>query len=252
MHRFYVPPELLNDSPIELPEGEAHHARDVLRLQPGDRLLIFDGEGRELSATIDAVSRSAVSVSLGPKAQQEPLPCQITLAQAIPKGKKMDWIIEKATELGAARVVPLISDRTIVRLDAEEAASKQAKWQQTSIEAAKQCGQSHLPEISAPMSVKQFFVELPRQDLRLLASLQPAAQHLKEVLCELPVLPKSVTVMIGPEGDFTPAEMAMARAEGCVPLSLGPIILRSETAAIYTLSILAHELQHPRLAISTV
>jgi 16S rRNA (uracil1498-N3)-methyltransferase len=169
--------------------------------------------------------------------------CAITLGQAIPKGKTIELIIEKATELGAAAVAPLLSERTVVQCTADEAAKKKQKWQRVAVEACKQCGQNWLPAVHTPQTPKEFFQTRHSFDLMLIASLQPDARHLKTVLAEYgPQPPRSVLILIGPEGDFTPAELSLAKSHGCLPVTLGPIILRTETAAFYCLSVLAHEL----------
>jgi 16S rRNA (uracil1498-N3)-methyltransferase len=160
----------------------------------------------------------------------------------------MDLIVQKAVEIGAAEIAPIISDRTVVRLDEESAASKQSKWQTVAIEAAKQCGQNWLPRVHVPQTMSQFFQHSRRFDLQLIGSLQADAVHLKKILAEQPDRPKSVLMLVGPEGDFTPAELSLARSQGCRPITLGPIILRVETASIYCLSILSYELlgeRHP-------
>jgi 16S rRNA (uracil1498-N3)-methyltransferase len=160
----------------------------------------------------------------------------------------MDLVIQKAAELGAAEIVPLLSERTVVRLDDGEAADKQEKWQRIAVEACKQCGQNHLPQVQKPVSPDRFFARRPAHDLLLIAAIEPGARRLKDLLAEWSSLhpgrdrPASVLVLIGPEGDFTPSEVGAAKSHGCLPMSLGPIILRTETAAIYTLSTLAHEL----------
>lgn len=158
----------------------------------------------------------------------------------------MDLIVQKAVEIGAAEIAPLISERTIVHFGEEEAAQKKSKWQQIAIEAAKQCGQNWLPAVRRPKTVKDFFRDANTSSLRLIGSLQPDAQHLKKVLSDYErdhhSHPTEVLICVGPEGDFTPAELQLARAQGCQPITLGPIILRVETAAIYCLSILSYEL----------
>ena len=170
------------------------------------------------------------------------------MGQAIPKGKNMDLIVQKAVEIGAAEIVPIISNRTIVQVDSESATQKQSKWQQIAIEAAKQCGQNWLPHVHAPRKLSELFSVTAEEsfDLQLIGSLQPGARHLKEVLAdysnEHQHRPESVLMLVVPEGDFTPAELELARRHGCQPITLGPIILRVETAAIYCLSILSYEL----------
>ena len=241
MHRFFLPPPDWNAISPVLDADESHHALDVLRLGVGDRLTIFDGAGSEASAQIAAVEGRRAQIKILQKAKTQPLPCAITLAQAVPKGKNMDFIIQKAVELGAARVVPLLSDRTVVQLDPGEAEKKRAKWREIALEACKQSGQNRLPEIMLPRTPKAFLESSEKFDLQLIASLQPDARKIKSVLSEHPS-PSSVCVLVGPEGDFTPAELSLAKSHGCQPVTLGPIILRTETAALYCLSVLAHEL----------
>jgi 16S rRNA (uracil1498-N3)-methyltransferase len=264
MHRFYIPPNKWDPGSLALHGPEAHHARDVLRVKPGDKAVIFNGRGREVIAEIIQLGPDEIRLRKLHEAKTPPLRCHITLGQAIPKGKNMDLIVQKAVEIGAAEIAPLISERTIVDLDPREAEQKKAKWQQVAIEAAKQCGQNWLPEVHLPRKLKDFFAhpasvatELwpvgrenspvdPPPELRLIGSLQSDAQYLKKILADYQTehrqLPASVLMLIGPEGDFTPAELALAKSHGCRPITLGSIILRVETAAIYCLSILSYEL----------
>jgi len=250
MHRFYISPEQWNPDALVLTGAEAHHARDVLRLQRGDKVVVFNGRGREITAKIVDLAGREVRLAKLTQSESPPLRSWISLGQAIPKGKNMDLILQKAVELGAAEIFPLISARTIVDLAQDEARKKQAKWQNVVVEAAKQCGQNWLPQTHIPQTMKHFFAELPPFDLQLIGSLQPGALHLKEILTEFVAEhrrpPESVLMLIGPEGDFTPAELALARSHGCRPITLGPIILRVETAAIYCLSVLSYELFAPQ------
>src|SRR5437867_439013 len=245
MHRFYVSPESWNPRALALSGAEAHHARDVLRMKEGEKLVLFNGRWREITAEIVDVS-DEIRLRRLHEAETPPLKCRIILGQAIPKGKNMELIVQKAVEIGAAEIAPIISDRTIVQFDLKSAAQKQAKWQQIAIEAAKQCGQNWLPRVHAPRRLGEFFATSATSDLRLIGSLQPGAQHLKRILADYSSehrhLPESVLMLIGPEGDFTPAELSLARRHECYPITLGPIILRVETAAIYCLSVLSYEL----------
>lgn len=230
MHRFYLP----NFQQPTLTAAETHHATHVLRVKPGESVNVFDGRGHEAQARFgDAGQLTLLQQSTTPA-----LPCRITLAQAVPK-KNMDLIVQKATELGVTTIVPLLSDRTVVKLD--EDAGKLDRWRDIALESCKQCGNNWLPEITAPRKVPAFLADSGRHDLKLIASLQPGSQPLKKILPEK--MPGALLILIGPEGDFTPAEISAARGAGCLPLSLGPLVLRAETAAIYTLSILHHELQ---------
>ena len=247
MHRFYIAPEDWNPDSLVLRGPEAHHAGDVLRLQLGGRVVVFNGRGHEITAEIRKVTREEILLRKIHEARVPALPCRITLAQAIPKGKNMDLIVEKATELGASAIAPILSERTVVQLEAEETERKREKWQRVAIEAAKQCGQNWLPRVHAPKKLAEFFPASERAfDLRLIGSLQPDAQQLKKILetysSEHGDRPRNVLMLVGPEGDFTPAELALARRYGCQPITLGPIILRVETAAIYCLSVLSYEL----------
>jgi 16S rRNA (uracil1498-N3)-methyltransferase len=261
MHRFYVAPENWNPDAPALTGAEAHHARDVLRMKRGEKLVLFNGRGREMTVEIVDPGSDEIRLRKLHDAETPPLRCRIVLGQAIPKGKNMELIVQKAVEIGAAEIAPIISDRTIVQVDSESAAQKQAKWQQLAIEAAKQCGQNWLPQVHPPRRLAEIFeagtpntfgVQTSHSDvatgfdLRLIGSLQPDAQHLKKILAdyssEHQECPRSVLMLIGPEGDFTPAELALARRHGCRPITLGPIILRVETAAIYCLSVLSYEL----------
>src|SRR6266508_4132110 len=164
MHRFYVSPESWNPRALALSGAEAHHARDVLRMKQGEKLVLFNGRGREITAEIVDVS-DEIRLRRLHEAETPPLRRRIILGQAIPKGKNMELIVQKAVEIGAAEIAPIISDRTIVRVDLESAAQKQAKWQQIAIEAAKQCGQNWLPRVHAPSRLGEFFATSETFDL---------------------------------------------------------------------------------------
>src|SRR6266705_6278422 len=156
MHRFYVSPERWNPRALALSGAEAHHARDVLRMKQGEKLVLFNGLGREITAEIVDVS-DEIRLRRLHEAETLPLKCRIILGQAIPKGKNMELIVQKAVEIGAAEIVPIISDRTIVHVDRESTARKQTKWQQIAIEAGKQCGQNWLPYVHMPRKLSELF-----------------------------------------------------------------------------------------------
>ena len=240
MHRFHLP----NFQQPALSAEEAHHATHVLRVKTGDTVNVFDGRGHEAQAQVASIAGQSVGLKLLTQTGSAPLPCRITLAQAIPK-RNMDLIVQKATELGVASIVPLISERTIVHLD--EDSKKVERWREIALEACKQSGNNWLPEIQAPQKARAFLDSPGNFDLKLIASLQPDAKPLKTILAGAPTLQRSdaptILVLIGPEGDFTPAELAAGKSAGCLPLSLGPLVLRADTAALYALSVLHHELQ---------
>lgn len=246
MHRFYLPPEECRGTNLALTEREAHHAAQVLRVRPGEQVSVLDGVGHELSCEVTSVSKKTVGLAVCGRKFTPPLPCQITLAQALPKGKLFESIIQKATELGVARIVPLLSERVITSLDEESANDKRDKWQLTTIEAIKQSGQTWLPKVETPITPEALNARGEKIDLSFVASLQNDSRHpryyLNQFLAERKCQPQSVLVWVGPEGDFSPAEMSSIKSAGARPITLGRLVLRCETAAIYCLSILNYEL----------
>ena len=241
-HRFYIPESDWNLEALALTGDEAHHCRDVMRCSVGDRVIAFNGAGTESESEITDSNKGRVELKPLLTSQTPRPPAILTLGQAIPKGKNMDLIIQKATELGASKIVPLLSERTVVQLGGDDLAKKQEKWQRVALEACKQCGQNWLPEVTTPVSVEKFLSSVS-DTFRLVAAISDQAAPLKTILGEVEGdRPTSATMMIGPEGDFTPAEISQSLGAGFAPLSLGPIVLRSETAAIYALSIVGYEL----------
>jgi len=251
MHRFYLPPDQCREPTIQLSERDAKHAIKVLRLRDQDRFSVLDGEGHELLCQTEQITKTAVSGRVLSLNKLPALPYELTLIQAVTKGKSMDLIVQKATELGCRTIIPVMSERTVVQCDDEEASAKQEKWQTVAVEAIKQCGQAWLPRVEKPVSLN---AALPSQSpsaapFSLIASLQPGAVHprvpIEQYRQEHGQLPKQLSVWIGPEGDFTPAECNAIKGSGALPITLGSLILRSETAAIYALSVLNYELQSP-------
>ena len=246
MHRFYLPPGQCAGNSLRLDGREAHHALHVLRLKRGELVAVLDGAGNEFLCAVENSSRDAVTLSVSLKNFTPPLPCSITLLQAVPKGKIIETIIQKAVELGARRIVPLLTERVVTHLDDEDAGNKRDKWQQVAIEAIKQCGAAWLPKIETPTTIEKFLARKESFDLSLVGSLQKDRRHPRECFQEFQAkhgrLPQSVGVWIGPEGDFTLEELEAIQAAGALPISLGRLVLRVETAAIYCLSILNYEL----------
>ncbi|HVU06907.1 MAG TPA: RsmE family RNA methyltransferase [Verrucomicrobiae bacterium] len=247
MHRFYLPPENCNGNAIRLDGREAHHALHVLRLKCGDEIVVLDGAGNEFFCEVEKITRDSISLRVTKKIPVPALPCSITLLVAIPKGKIIESIIQKSVELGARRIVPLLTERVVTQLDNESAESKREKWRQVAIEAIKQCGAAWLPEIETPVTIEKFLARKEPFDLSLVGSLQKERRHPREVFHKFEKnngqLPKNAAVWIGPEGDFTLDELRAIENSGAHPISLGNLTLRVETAAIYCLSILNYELQ---------
>lgn len=248
MPRFYIPPERWNLEELALSDEEAHHLAHVIRLKSGEQVTVFNGTGAAAKAEIVSIQSARVELKSLSAETCERSSTTIAIAQAIPKGKNMELIVQKATELGAAAIHPLMSERTIVRFNAKDAAKKREKWSRVALEACKQSGQNWLPQVSVPLSPFDFFQnQIQKYELKLVASLEADARDLRQLLSEFETStgsrPQSAVVLIGPEGDFTPEEMRAAKDAGCLPLGLGPIVLRAETAAIHALSILGYELR---------
>jgi 16S rRNA (uracil1498-N3)-methyltransferase len=247
IHRFHLPPARCLGDEIQLEGREAHHAQDVLRLRVGDRLEVLDGAGAELLCDVREVSSKRLQLAVRQRQQAPPRAHAITLLQAIPKGRAMETIVQKATELGAARIVPLLSERTVPNLEGDSAEAKRDKWQQVAVEAIKQCGNPWLPAVELPTTPREFLARREQFELPLVGSLLQDRRHPRQCFSDFERaqgrLPRTLCAWIGPEGDFTPAELGAIKAGGALPITLGPLVLRSETAAIYTLAVLAYELQ---------
>jgi 16S rRNA (uracil1498-N3)-methyltransferase len=244
--RVYCLPSVTDPAEIVLGEGESHHLVAVNRAKLGDTVVAFDGKGSEWICELAEADKRTTRLKVRFAQKAKPLPWRITLGQALPLGGAMDSIVRKATEIGVALIVPLESERTQVHLDGERSDRKIGKWQTAALEAAKQCGNPWLPEIGAVTPASAFMESAKGYDLKLIASLQPGAKSLKAVLSNYRTTQNrplsNVLWLIGPEGDFTPAEMTRSSASGFEPISLGPLVLRCETAAVYALSVLSYEL----------
>ncbi len=247
MHRFYLPPEQCTGPVLFLTSREAHHALRVLRMRRGDPAVVLDGIGHEFICKMEESDRDKVKLAVMEKRDHPPLPCQLTLLQAIPRGKIIETIIQKATELGAARIIPLLTDRVAVRMENQELPGKAEKLQLVAIEAIKQCGAAWLPKVEPPLSPAAFLARREFFELPLVASLQPGSRSPREYFESFRAAhahnPASACVWVGPEGDFTKAEIDAITANGALPITLGPLVLRVETAATYCLSVISYECQ---------
>jgi 16S rRNA (uracil1498-N3)-methyltransferase len=247
MHRFYLLRKYGHDSALTLTGREAYHGLRVLRVRLGEKVGVLDGEGHRYLCEVESTSKDAIRLRVLERTFVEPLPYRITLVQAIPKGKIFDAIVQKATELGAFRIVPLFTDRVVTQLDDEKSEIKVEHWRTVAVEAIKQCGSPWLPRVEVPISMKDLVAREEPFDLSFVASLQSDSRHPREWLNKYQGMqkrrPTSICVWVGPEGDFTAEEIDAAKSVGALPISLGPLVLRSETAAIYCLSVLNYELQ---------
>jgi 16S rRNA (uracil1498-N3)-methyltransferase len=235
--RVYVEEPLTAGTRGLVSGSAANHIARVLRLGVGDALILFDGQGGEYAARIEALRKDAVVVDVGAHAAIErESPLAVTLAQGVSRGERMDWVMQKATELGVRRIVPLFTERSMVRLDAHQAPKKSRHWRGVIIAACEQCGRNRVPELTAPLDYHEFLgIDAPKDELRLLLS--PTGKLRIGAIKR----PEKITLLIGPEGGLAPDEGAAALAKGFVGVQLGPRILRTETAAIAALAALQQE-----------
>lgn len=247
MHRFYLPPEQCNGDHLRIENREAHHALHVLRLGRGDEITVLDGAGGVYLCQVETTGKNTFEVAVRERKTIAPLPCPITLYVAVPKGKIIEDIIQKAVELGVQRVVPLLTERVVTHLDKEGVEAKREKWQQVAIEAVKQCGAAWLPRVDAPRPIAEVLSRGVETELSLVGSLQTERRHPHDWIVEFRNrhgrAPRSAGVWIGPEGDFTLAELLAIEAAGAKPITLGELTLRVETATVYCLSFLNYELR---------
>ena len=226
--RFYYPGGLQQGAVIPLPEQAAHHAARVLRLQVGDEVVLFNGHGGEHNATIEHIGKAGVTVAPGPRLDREcESPLDITLVQALSSGEKMDFTVQKAVELGVAAIQPVTGSRSVVRLSGERAEKRVQHWQGVAVSACEQCGRNRVPAVGAILPLETWLGRAERSGLRMVF-----APNATRTLHELPAPDAGVTVLAGPEGGFTEAEVAAAAACGFTPVRLGPRVLRTETAAL--------------------
>jgi 16S rRNA (uracil1498-N3)-methyltransferase len=244
--RVHYLPLVTDPKEIVLSADESHHLVAVNRAPAGATVVAFDGKGSEWICELAEPDKRGARLKVRFSQKAKPMPWRITLGQALPLGGAMDSIVRKATEIGVSVIVPLESERTQVHLEGDRSDKKVGKWQTAALEAAKQCGNPWLPEIGPVTPAAAFMEAAKGYDLKLIASLQPGAKSLKQVISQFRAAHgrplRNVLWLIGPEGDFTPAEMGQSRTSGFEPITLGPLVLRCETAAVYALSVLSYEL----------
>jgi len=247
MHRFHCPPDRCREPVFALGDAEARHASQVLRLQPGDRVEILDGRGGLVEAEVLSSGRKGVEVRALHRHLQARPPRDIVLLQSLLKGKALETVLEKSVELGVSRVVLLETDHCVARVPSTEVERKRSSWTQTLIEASKQSRNTWLPELTGPVPLTRAVEGLRAagRSRLLVASLAPGTPSLGCVLRALPPSPDDapMAIAIGPEGDFSPRELEHFRTAQAHAVSLGPLILRAETAAIAALAILADVLR---------
>jgi 16S rRNA (uracil1498-N3)-methyltransferase len=249
--RFYAPPVAFapDEKSVTLGAEETRHARDVLRLQNGDEIYVFDGAGREFQCTVKSIAKDSAELSV--IAEVEPTrpksPLQLTLAIVLLKGEKFDLVIQKATELGVTRIVPLDSERADMRLrDSEDAHKRVTRWRRIAREAAKQSGRAAVPEVAAPLTFNFLLMmsavseKADSTNVTRLMFSERGGKSLVEVTNSLVEQPSEIVALVGPEGGWTDQEIELAREGGWEIVTLGGRTLRAETAAIVVVSLLQH------------
>ncbi len=245
MPLFFIQSRSIRDNEIALSGDLAHHLRDVLRYPPGKIIDLVDENKIRYRASLARLDRTQIRARILKKEETPALTSvAITLAQALLKGKKMDWIIQKATELGVTALVPVVTERTIPRPRSAREPHQILRWRKVAKEAAQQCGRVEIPAVDAPVNLKDWITTPPPGAVKLVLWEQEERRSPKRLLSRWP-RPDRVYVLVGPEGGFAPGEIEAARRAGFIPISMGTPTLRSETAALAALAMLQYEWGDP-------
>lgn len=247
MQRYFVPPEQMEPGRIRLIGDDAHHLVKVMRAEPGEEIIVSNGQDREVLARVAAIDRSLVEAEVIRELPMDREPkTEVWIAQSLPKGDKLETVIQKCTELGAVRFIPFLSQRTVVQYDGKKEARRLERWGKIAKEAAEQSHRNRVPVIDSPLAWKQLLQLLPEADLALLCYELESNLELRPLLEEHlgqagEGARRRILVLVGPEGGFTEAEAREAAAAGCRCVSLGKRILRTETAAMTALTCILYE-----------
>lgn len=243
MQRYFIDPHQWNDQEVIITGDDVHHIVKVMRSAEGDEILVSDGKGRVAQARIKRLEQKEVRADIVQILdEQREMPIRVTIGQGLPKADKMEWIIQKGTEMGAYAFLPFSSERTIVKLDEKKEGKKLERWQKIAKEAAEQSHRSVLPQVGSPATFKTILAQSQAYSARVIAYEQESAVGLKEVLNTLST-GDSLLVLIGPEGGFSAEEVAQAKQAGFVSVQLGPRILRTETASQYVLACVSYHFE---------
>lgn len=241
MHRFFVAPEQIKDGRIAITGPDVKHILKVLRLGTGDTITVMDGRGKSYEAVIEILRRGEVVCCIVKELlSPEGPPIRVILVQGLPKGDKMDFIIQKGTELGLSRVIPLICQRSVVKLERDSINRKRERWQRIAYEAARQCSRPDIPEVDEPKDWELVLTSLPEKATALIPWEEENTLSLKDILHRNNAS-EEIYVFIGPEGGFTQEEIGRARLRGVRPVTLGPRILRTETAGMAVLTMILYQ-----------
>lgn len=242
MATFYAPHEQISNGRVVLSGDEAHHAVHVLRRQVGGTITVVDGQGMEFDVRVTRCSSFGVEGEIVAQRRRPHDPMvHVTLAQAMPKGQRMDMVVEKATEIGAGEIIPMMTERTVVNPD-PSASHRRTRWQTIATNAMKQSGRAVLPQVAAPTEFASVLELIPEHTLALIATPRERVRTPKKALSRLHPGKHRVLVLVGPEGDFSDEEVARATEAGARPVTLGPRVLRAETAGILLVALVLYEL----------
>ena len=243
MPRFFVNPANVSETEIEITGSDVNHIKNVLRMNVGEEISVSDGCGTDYFGTIEVLGRESVTVHIENSwVSYVELPAKITLFQGLPKADKMELIIQKAVELGVYEIVPVVTKRTIVKLDAKKEAKKLARWQGISESAAKQSGRGIIPKVAAPMSFNDALKQAGVMEAVLIPYEKAEGMDYSRNVIKGLKDKKHIGIFIGPEGGFDESEVLQAKQSGAVPITLGRRILRTETAGLAALAVLMFEL----------
>jgi 16S rRNA (uracil1498-N3)-methyltransferase len=243
MNRFFVSEENLPGDTVVLGREQAHQIRNVLRMEAGERVVVLDNRGWEYEVILTTVGRDEVAGRVAEKrpASGEPR-AQITLYQSLLKRDKFEWVLQKCTEVGVSRFVPVVTERSIVRDAAAVTPSKLTRWRRIITEAAEQCGRGRIPELAPPAALGEVVSEFEGFDCCLVSLTQGGGEGIRRALRRGDGTPATIAVLTGPEGGFTEEEGKLCRDSGAIAISLGERILRTETAAVVAASLILYEL----------
>lgn len=234
MQRYFIDPDQWNGEMIRIEGSDVHHITRVMRMHPGERVICCDGKGTDLLAELETVEEDVVCLRVLKQTPSRGEPAvAVTVAQAVPKGDKWEWVLQKGTELGAASFLPVLTARTVVKLEAKKAGKKRERWQKIVKEAAEQSHRGRIPMVDSVIAWQQLLHTFPAYD-RVLFAYEQGGAPLPQVLAQHSC--KRVMIVVGPEGGFTAEEAEQAEAGGAVPITLGARILRAETAPLALLS----------------
>jgi 16S rRNA (uracil1498-N3)-methyltransferase len=233
--RIFTPQSLTTGAAIQLEESASRHLSQVLRMQEGRPLIVFNGEGGEFSASIQQINKKNVSIVLGEFTQENrESPLQLELAIGISRGERMDWVLQKATELGVTRIIPLLTERTEVKLDQDRQEKKLQHWQQIIISACEQSQRNLLPELTRPQSITDY-LNYTKSEFKFVLHHRDSKS-----LPTTDKTPQTVSLLIGPEGGLSETEIDLSINKGFKPLTLGPRVLRTETAPLVAMSVVQY------------